>query len=60
MGKSARETAKAADYIAELATELALIARKDGHHALAYILEMAAAEASDNARYWSDGDGREG
>jgi hypothetical protein len=39
-----------AGYIEELAIEMAKMARRDGMHALAFVLEMAAAEAGDNKR----------
>ena len=46
MGDDALDTkAVAAPYIEEMAIELAALARKDGLSTLAYVLEMAAAEA---------------
>ncbi len=42
-----RETA---DYIADMLTELAIMARKDRHDLLAYFLDMARIEAREMAR----------
>ena len=41
---------EAAEYIATLAAELAAIARKHGLTFQAYLLEMAAAEATETVR----------
>ena len=46
----AEQRASAADYIAELAKELAAIAVKHQLDMAAYLLDLAAAEASDNMR----------
>ena len=46
----AEQRASAADYIAELAKELAAIAVKHQLDMAAYLLDLAAAEASDNVR----------
>ena len=46
----AEQRAAAADYIAELAKELAVIAVKHQLDMAAYLLDLAAAEASDNMR----------
>jgi hypothetical protein len=46
----AEQRAAAADYIAELAKELAAIAIKHQLDMAGYLLDLAAAEASDNMR----------
>jgi hypothetical protein len=46
----AEQRAAAADYITELAKELSVIAFKNDLGMLGYLLEMAAAEASDDKR----------
>jgi hypothetical protein len=43
--------AMAADYVAELSTELANLARQHGLDALAYILDMARLEAENANRH---------
>ena len=45
------ETAQAAAYVAELAGDLAQIARRHGLDALGYILDMAQMEAENATRY---------
>jgi hypothetical protein len=40
----------AASYIASLAGELALLARRNGLHTLSHLLDMAQLEASENAK----------
>jgi len=51
----AEQRAAAADYIAELAKELAAIAVKHQLDMAAYLLDLAAAEASDNVRALAPG-----
>lgn len=46
----AEQRAAAADYITDLAKELSAIAFKHELGMVAYLLDMAAAEASDNKR----------
>ena len=55
------QQAAAADYITDLTKELAAIAFKHDLHLVGYLLDLAAAEASDNRRalapdYPTDGD----
>jgi hypothetical protein len=45
------DRAAAASYVAELATELANLARQHGLDALAYILDMAKLEAENATRH---------
>ena len=51
----AGQRAAAADYIADLAKELAAIAFKHQLGMTGYLLELAAAEASDNVRALAPG-----
>ena len=44
------ERAAAADYLAELSADLALLARRHGFDTLGYILEMARLEAEEVIR----------
>jgi hypothetical protein len=46
----AEQRAAAADYITDLAQELAAIASKHELGMVSYLLDLAAAEASDNKR----------
>ena len=47
---SARDRDQVAAYVAELTSELALVARRHGFDALGYLLEMARMEAENAAR----------
>ena len=47
---TATDRAAAADYVATMSSELALIARRNGLDALGYILDMARLEAENVAR----------
>ena len=49
--QDAGDRAEAAAYVAELAGNLALIARRHGLDALGYILDMAQMEAENATRY---------
>jgi hypothetical protein len=46
-----RDGAAAADYVAELTAELAVLARRHGFDALGYILDMAHLEAENVNRH---------
>ena len=50
-GETEAETAQAAAYVAELAGELASIARRHGLDALGYILDLAKLEADNVTRH---------
>jgi hypothetical protein len=50
-GESLVDRAMAADYVAELSSELANLARQHGLDALAYILDMARLEAENANRH---------
>jgi hypothetical protein len=50
-GERPVDRAMAADYVAELSTELANLARQHGLDALAYILDMARLEAENANRH---------
>jgi hypothetical protein len=45
------DRAAAANYVAELSAELAMLARHHGLDALGYILDMARLEAENNTRH---------
>jgi hypothetical protein len=49
----------AANYVATLSAELALVARRHGFDALGYILDMARLEAENAARH-TNGGGQDG
>ena len=49
------DRAAAANYVAELSTELANLARQHGLDALGYILDMARLEAENSTRHVNGG-----
>ena len=58
--QGATNRAAAADYVATVVSELALIARRNGLDALGYILDMARLEAENAARMNGGRSGRAG